>query len=1269
MSNLFQRLASRVAAILVCLLVINSGLYSQGPPPYAPTIIPPSPNAASLGKFGDIPVSPYTGTTDVSIPIYTVQAKGISVPVTLSYHTGGIRLSEESGWVGLGWALQAGGMISRTVNDKDDFTGGYYNSDLVTPVPEVKGKLVPHIPYQNSIAMGTWGYHFLCRYFVYTEFGKTDFFNSFKNVFASPASYDLEPDTYSFNFLGRSGKFIIGRDKKVVLQKQENLKIQFASDASFFIITDEQGNNYIFQDKEYSQPAIGGTQHISSWLLSKIVTQQKDSVLFNYYSDATFTTIKGDNSETIRIGVAGNEGTIYSNDPGTSYSNKTLQTIDYSNAQLQFTFDAYRADMQGGKKLNNVKVYSKDQFGTLKYIKEHQLYYSYFNSTSTDSLEFKRLRLDSVREASGSSNLPPYSFSYNMPANGLNFCGKHYASVDHWGYFNGSGNNFSGDNTKGFTPPITGLFTVGPPASVHQQYLSLSGSNREPDAGYMQIFSLNKVNYPTGGSTTFDYDANYYDYFNTKGVTDQTDFEHAALVNKTAQYIISTNGTTNGTIDFSHMWATIPNGVLGSNATLAVAFRAYSSDSLNKYHNSIGYGKLNFTFQNNVTDISNTSLYCNGTLTGNSCSGTVYSAGLPLTISSPTSMPWSAYIDPSISVTNGLVYIIVTFSWQEALFNNSTQMMAGGLRIKTITDYSAPGTVAKIRTYDYGYTQDKNGDGIAEQYSYGRTLGYVSYGRYEPIASGNGNGWSFTRYSSSHTAFTSTISGNIVGYDQVAEYTVDPKGLNNGKTVYTFYNSSDTSFTFSGWRLPGVANIGSSLNGLPKSKYVYAGISSGYKKISTADYFYHSGNRVLYDCFKWFHPPNSVLNNPGGTAPCQGGSQGCYCPNNIDSATYEVVADFYPSLISEVVLQDSTIEKTYDQNDTTLYATNVTRNFYDNPAHYLLTRVSVTDSKNNNTVSYTKYPQDYGPGGNGPTGNTILDSLINKNMLATAIEKRDSLYYNSTGTGYIKSAQLSAYRLLANQSMGLDKQYRLDIASPVTNFQGFAISGNVTSMDSRYRQMISFDVYDNLGNILQYSGTDQMPLTYIWDYKNIYPIAQVKNAANTETAYTSFEADGTDNWIFADTTRNRINHITGNQSYTITTGKTISKSGLTSGKNYIVSYWSMNGPLSVNGVTATTGLVKNGWTYYQHLLPNTTTSVTITGVGITIDELRLHPDNAQMMTYTYAPLLGITTTCSVNNLIQYYVYDSLGRLKRIVDMDGNIIKTIEYSYQAQNGNF
>lgn len=41
-------------------------------------IIPTSPEAAMLGRFGDIPIGYYTGTADVSIPIYSVKKQALN---------------------------------------------------------------------------------------------------------------------------------------------------------------------------------------------------------------------------------------------------------------------------------------------------------------------------------------------------------------------------------------------------------------------------------------------------------------------------------------------------------------------------------------------------------------------------------------------------------------------------------------------------------------------------------------------------------------------------------------------------------------------------------------------------------------------------------------------------------------------------------------------------------------------------------------------------------------------------------------------------------------------------------------------------------------------------------------------------------------------------------------------------------------------------------------------------------------------------------------
>jgi len=75
-------------------------------------VVLPPPNAAALGKYGDIPVSHSTGIPNISIPIHTVTDGPLSIPIGVSYHGSGIKVNEVATWVGLGWSLNAGGMIS-----------------------------------------------------------------------------------------------------------------------------------------------------------------------------------------------------------------------------------------------------------------------------------------------------------------------------------------------------------------------------------------------------------------------------------------------------------------------------------------------------------------------------------------------------------------------------------------------------------------------------------------------------------------------------------------------------------------------------------------------------------------------------------------------------------------------------------------------------------------------------------------------------------------------------------------------------------------------------------------------------------------------------------------------------------------------------------------------------------------------------------------------------------------------------------------------------
>jgi len=1209
------RRLKKVFIILTALLSFGREINAQAPSPYVPNIIPPSPNAASLMKFSDLPVSTYTGTADVTVPIYNIEAKGISVPVSLSYHTGGIRVHEESGWVGLGWALSSGGSITRTIMDKDDFGGSAY---FTSSVPQIASDMIAYPSASNSLVGTKYGYAFYCDYKVYTAGGVLDYYPVFSGN--ATLTTDMEPDIYSYNFPGHSGKFIITRDRKVVMQKQENIKFEFENSGNSFTITDEQGNKFYFADKEYSKPSGGGALSVSSWNLSKITTQQKDVVTFNYTNDATYTEVLAPLNETLRTGCPTQEGLTSSYGASTLYLNITLSSIDFSSGQLQFSFDNSRADLQNGKRLNTVKLYSKTPAG-LTYIKEQQFFYSYFNASSTSPYEDMRLRLDSVREASGTNSLPPYSFTYNTTGGP----GKSSFAVDHWGFANGTSGNTS------FIPTFNGL--VAPLGNSY--YLSIPRSNREPDATSMQAFSLQKVTYPTGGYSQFEYEPNYYDQ--TKSINGPQDYPQQALIDTTSQLEVSTRGSNSGTIDFTKIFPIIPAGVFTQNATFTITFRvAGPNAAASSYHQF--FGRVYVTFQGNTYDMASSNV---------TCSGPICTESIPLTVS-PVALTYGTFIADTVG--SYFQDITLKFDWKElrTLHYNNPILMAGGLRIKSVTDYSASSVVAKKRTYNY---------------LTGRLMSFPSYARNEPMWIPYSNNAtvsceSLTQYGSSYNQLTSVITGNIVGYDSVEEYTVDPAGGGDlGKTVYEYFNSSDTVLYYAGFKLPGVTNMGNNLNGSLLRKTVYANNSGSYTKVAESKSFYHTTNRTPYFNMKYLNINGNPEHSNGTIAPCAG-----------DSAVQTLyLACFYPSLKSERILLDETDETTYDQV-TGNAMTNIKTFSYDNPVHYQPTRSNILDSKGNKHVAFMKYAQDYIPNGNTITNNTILDTMINKNMVTTPVEKRDSLYYSGSSTGYIAGAQYSSFKIVSPGNVLLpDKVFKLAVNSPVTDFQPMAISGNTVTQDSRYAQMVSMDSYDAAYNIAQYTAADQIPVSIIWDYNNTYPIAQVRHAAVSQVAYTSFEGSGNGGWTFSGTPVTDVTAPTGNKVYDMHSGA-MSKS-VTSGVVYIVSYWSKNGAYTITGGTGTsiTGKTISGWTYYEHTITANTTTLTISVAAATayIDEVRLYPSTAQMTTFTYNPLVGMTSQCDINNRISYYEYDGFNRLVVVRDQDKNVIKKICYNYFGQ----
>ncbi len=198
--------------------------------------------------------------------------------------------------------------------------------------------------------------------------------------------------------------------------------------------------------------------------------------------------------------------------------------------------------------------------------------------------------------------------------------------------------------------------------------------------------------------------------------------------------------------------------------------------------------------------------------------------------------------------------------------------------------------------------------------------------------------------------------------------------------------------------------------------------------------------------------------------------------------------------------------------------------------------------------------------------------------------------------------------------------------------------------------------------------TQSISAAYIFGYSNSVITAEVINATTSQIAYTSFESADKGNWSYTGTSSGGSTDPgrTGLKYYQLSSGS-IQRTALPAGK-YQVTYWS-NGDPTLTGtnfaqVSKTSDPAINGWTLYRIIftLSAANSTVTISG-SAKIDEVRLHPDNAYMVTSTFDPLVGKTSETDRNNRIIYYLYDEFNRLKVIKDQSGNIRKSFTYNYK------
>ncbi len=329
---------------------------------------------------------------------------------------------------------------------------------------------------------------------------------------------------------------------------------------------------------------------------------------------------------------------------------------------------------------------------------------------------------------------------------------------------------------------------------------------------------------------------------------------------------------------------------------------------------------------------------------------------------------------------------------------------------------------------------------------------------------------------------------------------------------------------------------------------------------------------------------------------------------------------------------------TYDYNESGASpVVTVVENKYDNYENVQLTRSIKYNSDQTAISTHFKYPFDFKAPGN------IYQKMVDANIVNPVVEQTVK---SNTTTLYSIKTNYKDWFSNGNTLVPWYVDYIYKTNSPVTRLR--------------------YHLYSNSGNPLEISKEHDVKVSYIWDEENVFPLAEVTNAMENEVAFANFEGQGNGKWNLSGGAVSSQHRYTGRKSFTLIAGNTISKTGLSAGKTYKVSYWKKSGSVLVNGLSGTSGITRNGWTYYEHLFSNSTTA-TIAGTA-QIDELRLHPLVANMISYNYDPLIGIISSCDNNNNVSTYEYDNLGRLIIIRDQDNNILKKICYNYAGQPEN-
>lgn len=1108
-----------------------------------PRILPMSPNAASLGEYGKVPIEYFNGKVNVNIPLYEIAFANTKLPISISYSSSGIQVAQEASWVGLGWALNAGGCITRQCIGGDDFNdlnilSYIYNGDYINSLKD------PEVLKFNSATQ-----------------------DQLKN-------YDTDPDIFNFNFGNYSGSFFFANDQVVinttygyeacVKNSKSYLKAYYNKNNNSWLVIDGDGIKYFFGGSESSRdytsanysldfvtysedaripdpPTLNGIvpygTATSAWLIDSIIAPNDEKIEFLYVSERITTVTHTD--EDIRIKHADVYGSsAYCSDAKDrfnyfSHSNAEikqmlLSEIKFNTGYIKFhTTDRYdldpaNLDDKEAQKLSSIEIFNLVDDN----IKTYNFLYSYLGNTSFSST--CRLLLTELIEGyvnNKSNNIFVEKCKHIMSYDQGYLPPKDSRQTDIWGYYNESIAPESWNTkNKNITSEGTGMisrFIVG----TNQFFY---GRDRSSNESVIQHGMLKSIQYPTGGKTEFQYELNEFSNVFDLG------YKSTTIGNIGLKYQVNGNSPNYSFSEVPNYKSTFMDFSIPKETTIMMKLELKSIFPMQCIY-PINFANIMILKFNPETLIYEYYDEIGFTLNTSLSPESILSTNVSITLSAGQykfEMVPFEYLNGTVSFPNAPINSNLFLDTYLSSLDVNTVSKGGGLRIKEISDiFTDNGLNTKTNHKKFNYIKSEISTGylfVTPQLS---RLYLCEYYPDNPFNNGIIQlpifEYILFKANSYETLNPLFVSGEV-GYSYVEELFFSEE--NEGKIIYEF----NIEPPFSNPNIPNFCHISGGLNGMPDKIICYNRFGDKIKK----DEFYYkisSGNVATglskFKTHQWITP--------------EGGNKAVSC----------YLYTFY-ELKSEWIQKTQEKTTTYynEENDSIITFTK----YQYEPVNYLINKTSVVDNHGDTINNIIKYPTSF--------TEDLYQLMVGKNLVNLPVE-------------------ISKYK---NGSM-LEKKY--------TTYSDEFIEGLYLPKHITYKQketendtIIKYHKYDPKGKPIFATIKDLETIGYLWCYKSHYPIAEIKNISYLELETTAKS-------LFSISSIDELSRLTIPDEEKL-----------------------MNGSL-------------------QKAFPN-----------------------ALVTTYTYKPLVGMTSKTDPRGVTTYYEYDDFGRLKATYigekDENGNEVRKL-----------